>query len=159
MADIIEISDYSSRAPVFTRHSLGFIDISSSDDEHMLTAGTSVNASSNDQMSPGNDVYSQYVARVLEIVPDVKPEYAMELVQSCHERFGDGVMEPVLHALFENNSYPKIETGKGKGKGKRKREDDEPSGREKTLKLDYGSKDRMAPGGPNYKPLALASLC
>lgn len=49
------------------------------------------------------------IALVLEIVPDVQPEHVSKLIQEHLEAYGvTKVHEPVLHALFEDPSYPKV---------------------------------------------------
>lgn len=111
------------------------------------------------------DPLTGYVAQVLEIVPDVDPNYVLELVMRYLPDYQDKVVEPVLHTLFEDPSYPKV----GKGKGKRKRdeedEDEEPStsrpaaqdkGKEKDT-INYLDKNRHPTGGVHY--LALAVVC
>ncbi|KAJ6490170.1 hypothetical protein DFH09DRAFT_1208883 [Mycena vulgaris] len=96
---------------------------------------------------------SDYVAQVLEIIPDVDPEHALSLVKHHYPESRDRVVELVLHALFENPAYPKLDK-----KGKRKRvENEDARGRPKP-KFDYGNKDRENMGGANYAELALSQL-
>jgi len=135
------------------QRSLDIIDISSSDDDFLLD-GLGDKMTTNEQDSIGHDVYSRYLAQVLEIIPNVKSEHALGLVQSHYKQFKDSVVERVLHALFEDDSYPKIETKKAK----RKREDEGVGGQNKVLKLDYGNKDRPKAVGSNYIHLAFVSL-
>jgi TRIAD3 protein (E3 ubiquitin-protein ligase RNF216) len=66
--------------------------------------------------SPPPDPIPGYVAQVLEIIPDVDPEYALSLIRQHYPESRDQVVEPVLHALFEDPAYPKLDK-----KGKRKR--------------------------------------
>ncbi|KAJ7097846.1 hypothetical protein B0H15DRAFT_773241 [Mycena belliarum] len=106
--------------------------------------------------SPPPDPIPDFVAQVLEIIPDVEPDYLLSLVRKHYPHSGDQVVEPVLHALFENPAYPKI----GKN-GKRKRVEEDVQGdlrgKPKT-KLDYGNKDREYKGGVHYPDLSLDQL-
>ncbi|KAJ7109483.1 hypothetical protein C8R44DRAFT_635668 [Mycena epipterygia] len=107
--------------------------------------------------SPPPDPIPGYVAQVLEIIPDVDPEHAFSLVRQHYPQSGDQVVEPVLHALFEDPTYPKLDK---KGKRKRVEEDDLPGdarGKPKA-KLDYSSKDREYKGGVHYPDLSLNQL-
>lgn len=93
-----------------------------------------------------------YVAQILEIIPDVDPEYALSLVRQHYPQSQDQVVEPVLHALFEHPAYPKLDK-----KGKRKRVEDDNDGRakHKAAKFDYGSKDREYRGGVHYAQMSI----
>jgi TRIAD3 protein (E3 ubiquitin-protein ligase RNF216) len=95
-----------------------------------------------------------YVARVLEIIPDVQRTHVLSLLEQNVEAHQDGVVEVVLHAIFEDTNYPKIDK-----KGKRKREEaeeEEESGSVKSkVKIDYGNKDRVNQGGHLYAEIAL----
>ncbi|KAJ8593532.1 hypothetical protein M405DRAFT_594536, partial [Rhizopogon salebrosus TDB-379] len=76
--------------------------------------------------APAADPTDAYVARVLEIVPDVQPAHILRLVeQFIHhpDYVGQNVLELVLHYLFENPDYPKVDR-----KGKRKRTEDDEEG-------------------------------
>jgi hypothetical protein len=110
-------------------------------------------------VEPESDATSDCVARVLEIIPDVEPEHLTALVIKSIPTHGPQVLQHVLHVLFEDSNYPKINN---KGKGKRKRADDESDhsqaeGSPKRPKLDYGYGDmsRMFTKGPGYTELAL----
>src|SRR6267154_5131810 len=93
-----------------------------------------------------------YVARVLEIVPDVEPAYVLGLVQQFLHH-PNAVLELVLHSLFENLNYPKVDR---KGKRKRTEDDEEGSVRGQPVpKIDYGATDREYKGGIHYPELAL----
>lgn len=108
---------------------------------------------------PDVDPISKYVARVLEIIPDVEPDHLLNLVTTCLPTYGDQVVEHVLHSLFEDPTYPKAEK---KGKCKRKQIDDDPDGHgipSKRTKIDYGNKDRPYTGGVHYADLALVLPC
>ncbi|KAF7425989.1 hypothetical protein PC9H_008351 [Pleurotus ostreatus] len=86
--------------------------------------------------------------QVLEVVPDVQPEYAQELLTESK------TVEATLNALFENPAYPKVDR-----KGKRKAED--PMGKERGQpkpKIDYSTTERPTLGGPYYYELALEQL-
>jgi TRIAD3 protein (E3 ubiquitin-protein ligase RNF216) len=94
-----------------------------------------------------------YVARVLEIIPDVQPTHVLSLLEQNVEAHQDGVVEVVLHAIFEDTNYPKIDK---KGKRKREEAEEEESGSVKSkVKIDYGHKDRVNQGGPLYAEIAL----
>ena len=99
--------------------------------------------------------FDVYVAQVLEIIPDVLPAHVLTLIERHHPQFKNRVVEPVLHALFENPNYPKANV-KGEGKRKRDGEDDQPA-RAIKPKLDYGDKTRRREGGLLYVTLALVS--
>ncbi|KAJ7632726.1 hypothetical protein FB45DRAFT_913292 [Roridomyces roridus] len=96
-----------------------------------------------------------FVSQILEIVPDVDPEYALSLVREQYPKHQDQVVEPVLHLLFEDPSYPKLDR-----KGKRKRVETDEAGRDpaKAAKIDYGSKDREYKGGIHYGQLSIDQL-
>ncbi|KAG1725066.1 uncharacterized protein EDB91DRAFT_1169386 [Suillus paluster] len=105
------------------------------------------------------DSTDAYVARVLEIVPDVEPAHILGLVeQFIHNpaNAGQNVLELVLHSLFENPNYPKVDR---KGKRKRTEDDEEGIARGQPVpKIDYGSRDREHKGGVHYFELALEQL-
>ena len=94
------------------------------------------------------DPVDGYIASVLEIVPDVQPTHALALIEQLMQSQPGNVVEFVLHALFENPSYPKVDK-----KGKHKR--DEPEGDNNARasprpKVDYTSKERVYNCGPHY---------
>jgi E3 ubiquitin-protein ligase RNF216 len=102
---------------------------------------------------PEIDPMDTYVARVLEIIPDVQPTHVLSLLEQHIEAHQDGAVEVVLHTLFEDPTYPKIDK-----KGKRKREDVDDGGTEKPaskVKIDYGNKNRVKQAGPLYADIAL----
>ena len=99
--------------------------------------------------------FDVYVAHVLEIIPDVLPAHVLTLIERHYPQFKDRVVEPVLHALFENPDYPKVDA-RGEGKRKRDGEDGRPA-RAIKPKLDYGDKTRRREGGLLYPTLALVS--
>lgn len=107
-------------------------------------------------LAPAVDPSDACVARVLEIVPDVQPAHVLGLVeQFIHlpNNTGQNFLELVLHSLFENPDYPKVDR---KGKRKRTEDDEEGSTRGQPVpKIDYGAKDREYKGGLYYFELAL----
>jgi TRIAD3 protein (E3 ubiquitin-protein ligase RNF216) len=103
--------------------------------------------------SPNIDPMDTYVARVLEIIPDVQPTHVLTLLEEHIEANQDGVVQVVLHTLFEDPNYPKIDR---KGKRKRGEAEDEDKGSMKSkVKIDYGNKDRVNQAGPLYAEIAL----
>ncbi|KAJ7685299.1 hypothetical protein DFH06DRAFT_969243 [Mycena polygramma] len=107
-----------------------------------------------DLPSPPPDPVPGYVQRVLDILPDADPDHVLALVRQHHSQ--DQVVETVLHALFEDPAYPKVDR-----KGKRKRVEDDGEedirGRPKS-KFDYSSKDREYKGGVHYDQLCIDHL-
>ncbi|KAG8891575.1 hypothetical protein FRB99_003486, partial [Tulasnella sp. 403] len=110
------------------------------------------------------DLASTYLATVLAVVTDVKPEYASELIQSQMRHGLQAVAEVVINYLFDHPSYPKIER-----RGNKRRHSDESGCAEssrskedepapKQNKVDWASLDRQLPGGA-YLELALEQLC
>lgn len=102
---------------------------------------------------PDIDPIDTYVARVLEIIPDVQPAHVHTLLMQHIDIHKDGAVELVLHNLFEDSSYPKIDK-----KGKRKREEVDNEGDERGVaktKIDYGDKDRVHSPGQFYVDIAL----
>lgn len=99
-----------------------------------------------------------YLALVLEVVPDVEPQFARDLIEGLIARDAENIGEQALHRLFEDANYPKV----AKSKGKRKRTDDadEPDAKrvEKAVRIDYASTDRPFSGGAHYKTMALVGL-
>jgi hypothetical protein len=151
MTEIIDISDSSpDLLPQKIPDNIPVIDITDEDPDQDSLFLPTTSVAANDKE---HDPYSKYLAQVLEIIPDVLPEHALSLIRSYHETHQTGLLEPVLHALFEDQSYPKVD----KGKGKRKRDDEETSYREKSRKIDFGNKDRPQPDGPHYRTLTLVS--
>ncbi|KAF7363529.1 hypothetical protein MSAN_01009400 [Mycena sanguinolenta] len=107
--------------------------------------------------SPPPDPIPGYVERVLDILPDALPEHVRGLVVQHYPQSKEQVVETVLHALFEDPAYPKVDK-----KGKRKRvEADDAQGDDRgqpKAKLDYGSTDREYKGGLDYEQLAIEAL-
>ena len=101
------------------------------------------------------DPTSTYVARVLEIIPDVDRHHLLDLIARNVSTHGDQVVEHVLHCLFEDPTYPKFDK---KGKGKRMQSDGDAEGYGaplKKTKLDYKNKERPFKGGVHYTDIAL----
>ncbi|KAI0776546.1 hypothetical protein BD413DRAFT_469028 [Trametes elegans] len=105
----------------------------------------------------GRDPFDVFVAQVLEIVPDVLPAHVYSLVEKYYTDYLEKVVEPVLHQLFENPDYPRLDM-KDKGKRKRDDDDDEESPRQVKPKIDYGDKNRKFEGGLYYRDLAQERL-
>ena len=103
----------------------------------------------------GKDKVSTVVAQVLEIIPDVHPDHLLALVEQHLPTHQAQVLEHVLHILFEDASYPKVEK---KAKGKRKVEVEEDPAPPKKAKIDYGSIERQFQRGRYYIDLSLVSL-
>jgi TRIAD3 protein (E3 ubiquitin-protein ligase RNF216) len=103
----------------------------------------------------GKDKVSTVVAQVLEIIPDVQPDHLLALVEQHLPTYQAQVLQHVLHTLFEDASYPKVEK---KAKGKRKVEVEEDPAPVKKAKIDYGSTERQFQRGRYYVDLSLVSL-
>ncbi|KAG1741730.1 hypothetical protein EDD22DRAFT_1007074, partial [Suillus occidentalis] len=99
------------------------------------------------------------VARVLEIVPDAEPAHVLGLTEHFTHNpanAGQNVLELVLHTLFENPNYPKVDR---KGKRKRTEDDEEGVARGQPVpKIDYGATNRDFAGGIDYFEQALEQL-
>jgi len=101
------------------------------------------------------DPTDEYIVRVLEIVPDVQPTHALALVEQFMQSQPGNVVEFVLHALFENPSYPKADK---KGKHKQDETHSGPNLRGSPKpKVDYTSKERVYDCGPQYFERSLVS--
>ncbi|KAG6878056.1 hypothetical protein C0993_000379 [Termitomyces sp. T159_Od127] len=111
------------------------------------------------QPVPDPDPHSTVTARVLEIVPDVDPDYLLAIVTkhilNHPDQSTDLVIEYILHALFEDTRYPKVDRNK---KGKRKQSEQDEPVLSKKSKIDYTDKDRPFKGGEHYTNLALEHL-
>ncbi|CAK5264611.1 unnamed protein product [Mycena citricolor] len=116
------------------------------EEEHEAVGGTRFPA-------PPPDPVHIYVARVLEIVPDVLEEHALCLVRKHLKTAGNGLIETVIHALFENPTYPRADS-----KGKRRAQPNECDTQGKRVKLDYSSTERGYKGGVHYEQLAMDQL-
>ncbi|KAJ3937045.1 MAG: hypothetical protein NXY57DRAFT_982937 [Lentinula lateritia] len=97
------------------------------------------------------------LSQVLELVPDVQPEYAEELIlQHSTTRQGE-VLEAVIHALFENSAYPKIDK-KGKRKSTEQHHDEGGHKKPRFDEPDYSRLDREYKGGVHYSDLSIEHL-
>lgn len=113
-----------------------------------------------DQQETDPDPCSKYLSLVLEVIPDVLPEHALKLIQEHYPTDGDQVGERVFQCLFDDPSYPKVESvAAGKRKGKRKASEMEGNaqGCPSRTKIDFTAVNRPKPTGRNYKKLALVS--
>lgn len=103
---------------------------------------------------PEQDIASKMLAQVLEVVPDVQPEHAAELISQHSTAHPDEVVQAVIHTLFETPSYPKVDR-----KGKRKATDQD-EGEHKRPRLDepdYAQLNRPFKGGVHYSDLSMVS--
>ena len=110
---------------------------------------------------PDMDPYSKHLALILEVIPDVLPKHAMELIKIHYPTYNDRVTERVLQDIFDDPSYPKVEndvTGKAKGKGKASEMEDVSEGFSSTVAINFASVDRPKPTGKNYRRLALVGF-
>lgn len=119
------------------------------------------------------------LVRVMEVVPNVQPEYAMRLLEQYKDGYKERVHEAVLHALFEDPKYPKVRlfsfycfhsviqlkptmffmlilysTQVNSGKKRPSSPTLEGLRSSKQQKIDYASKTRPCNGGPDYYVLA-----
>ncbi|KAF9651340.1 hypothetical protein BDM02DRAFT_857152 [Thelephora ganbajun] len=107
------------------------------------------------------DPYSRHLALVLEVIPDVLPKHAVELIVDLYPAYKDQVVERVLQDLFDDPSYPKVEkdvAGKGKGKRKASEMEDALERPPSRVKVDFASVNRPKPAGRNYRMLVLNQL-
>ena len=107
---------------------------------------------------PDADPYSKHLTLILEVIPDVLPTHAMELIEILYPTHKDRVAERILQDLFDDPSYPKAEKGvAGKGKRKASELEDVLERHPSRVKIDFASVDRPKPTGKNYRKLALVS--
>ncbi|KAJ3717653.1 hypothetical protein DFJ43DRAFT_789592 [Lentinula guzmanii] len=103
------------------------------------------------------DTQSSMLAQVLELVPDVQLDYAEELIaRHLATRQGE-VLEAVVHALFENPTYPKIDK-KGKRKAAEPPHDEDQHKRSRLDQPNYDQVDREYGGGVDYPDLSIEQL-
>ncbi|KAG5351495.1 hypothetical protein C0989_006230 [Termitomyces sp. Mn162] len=112
---------------------------------------------------PDPDPHSTVTARVLEIVPDVEPDYLLATVTKHMLDHPDQdtatVIEFILHALFEDDKYPKVDRlAKGKRKQPEHQQEEARDIPTKKSKIDYADKNRPFKGGQHYTDLALEHL-
>ncbi|KAK0443954.1 uncharacterized protein EV420DRAFT_1017265 [Desarmillaria tabescens] len=122
------------------------VDLTDDEDPFLVRDGVSATAPAADPL-----------AQVLEIVPDVEPNYAQELIAKNLPTFGDKVVETVLHSLFEDTSYPKAEKKRKAASGSGSSGSVAKKARG-SAEVDYASTDRPFTGGPNYAELAIDQL-
>lgn len=97
-------------------------------------------------------------ACILEVIPDVDPDHVTALITENIQECGAGVVERVLHTLFDDPRYPKI-----KKRGIMKKVSDgsteEGSPPDKVnCGFRYDDRNRLFTGGPNYIDLAIEHL-
>lgn len=105
--------------------------------------------------APAHETMDSMLTRVLEIIPDVQPGHALSMLELHVDVNRAKAVDQVLHALFEDPTYPKIDR-----KGKRKRSLSEPtesSSAAQKIKIDFANKDRENEGGPLYVDYAMVS--
>ncbi|KAJ3908568.1 hypothetical protein F5879DRAFT_316503 [Lentinula edodes] len=109
------------------------------------------------EMQAEKNAQLSMLSQVLELVPDVQPEYAEELIlQHSTTRQGE-VLEAVIHALFENPAYPKIDK-KGKRKSTEQHHDEGGHKKPRLDEPDYSRLDREYKGGVHYSDLSIEHL-
>lgn len=109
------------------------------------------------QPEPNQDPTARTIAQILEIIPDVEPNYLRGLVDTHSPNFGAQTTEHILGLLFENGGYPRVDKSKGKRKVADEEVAEDNSDRpQKKVKVDYASIDRD-PGSSVYYELALVS--
>ncbi|KAL0579960.1 hypothetical protein V5O48_002044 [Marasmius crinis-equi] len=100
---------------------------------------------------------SVYLVQVLEIVPNVQPDHATALILEHLPKLGANVVEFVLHSLFENPDYPKVDH-KGKRKALTELASSEEVKKARNDTIDYGSVERDFKGGVHYVNMAIDQL-
>jgi hypothetical protein len=101
------------------------------------------------------DPLAVHTNTITQIVPDVLPSHARQLVETHLPAFGNEIVQAVVNMLFEDpNTYPKLDR-KGKGKRERENEVQEEVKRNVKVKVDYASADRPHNGGEHYTTLAM----
>ncbi|KAF8626497.1 hypothetical protein AX17_006551 [Amanita inopinata Kibby_2008] len=110
------------------------------------------------------DILSSLTARVLEVIPDVDPEYLFALTTQSYPKNKENTVNLVLQMLIEDSNYPRVQKKEKRGldtkaavalaegekwQAKKVRVNDW---------VDYSSKDRPLVPGPDYKELALEQL-
>lgn len=110
----------------------------------------------------GEDIVTKYMAQILEILPDVDPDYLIALLLQLHPQHQAETMNVALTMLFDDPKHPKVDRT-GKGKGKRKSEsavdhDHRPAKKVKLDYVDYSLQDRQLRGGDHYVDLAVEHL-
>ncbi|KAF9443736.1 hypothetical protein P691DRAFT_764001 [Macrolepiota fuliginosa MF-IS2] len=109
---------------------------------------------------------SRFTAQILEIIPDVDPVHVSSLVTDHFPQLKDATIERVLHILFEDPTYPRVQKDV---KGKRKAADDEGERPKKRTRKErekekekenelWKNIERPFVGGKDYHDLALNQL-
>lgn len=94
-------------------------------------------------------------ACILEVIPDVDPDHVTALITENIQECGAGVVERVLHTLFDDPRYPKIEK-RGIMKKVSDGSTEEGSPPDKVnCGFRYDDRNRLFTGGPNYIDLAI----
>jgi TRIAD3 protein (E3 ubiquitin-protein ligase RNF216) len=99
---------------------------------------------------------SDCVARVLEIIPDVKPDHVTKLVTDTIQIYGTGAVERVLLTLFDDPRHPKVQHVKrdNRKEGSNGTDEGSPLGKV-NFGVNYDDHNRPRAGGPNYATLTL----
>jgi E3 ubiquitin-protein ligase RNF216 len=109
-----------------------------------------------------DDAVSDCIARVLEILSDVEPYHVTALVTDAIEIYGTGALERVLHTLFDDPRYPKVQKRGNRNlpadNGWNSLEDGSPPEQVYFGCSNYGDHDRPFVGGQNYVELTLVHL-
>lgn len=109
------------------------------------------------QPEPEVDPLEACSSQVLDVVPDVCPEFLATSIAKQIALSPDSLVERVLHSLFEDPSYPRIDPRKRKLKELQDIRDGESNvhGDKKRAKVDYLDEHREFTASPMYFRLAL----
>lgn len=106
-----------------------------------------------DEPENEDGIVSSYMAQVLEIIPDVAPEYLLALIMQLYPQHRKETIDLAMQIIFEDDQYPKVER-----KGKRVSEADLDIRVPKKARIeytDYSQRDRPRLGGSNYLDMSL----
>ena len=98
-------------------------------------------------------IISGYMAQVLEIIPDVAPEYLLALIMQLYPQHQKESIDLAIQILFDDGQYPKVER-----KGKRMSEADLDTRVLKKARIeytDYSQLDRPSLAGFDYVNMSL----
>ena len=98
-----------------------------------------------DELENEEGIISGYMAQVLEIIPDVAPEYLLALIMQLYPQHRKESIDLAIQILFEDGQYPKVER-----RGKRMSEVDLDIRALKKARIeytDYSQRDRPSVGG------------
>jgi hypothetical protein len=98
-------------------------------------------------------IISGYMAQVLEIIPDVAPEYLLALIMQLYPQHQKESIDLAIQILFEDGQYPKVER-----RGKRMSEADPDIRVLKKARIeytDYSQLDRPSLAGSDYVNMSL----